>query len=229
MSLACRARASVNLWVDGTVLSNFHKCNTFALHMQQYCTCHLAASFPATVCMQMSSDMPSSSLHSSASPAHTRQRIAARVCKKKRCSKDGKAQGSDQHRQERQVHRQDDSSNSRHTYDLYLLLVIRQFPPFLTNDLAHLPHSLPLLLQLLPHLTAVPHVGQEGLVGGLGLLGNLLWHQVTHHMTSHAISLTTLKAHTCTCTCTTYKNSWGQNTCKLHSVLNGKTVIYIVK
>ena len=56
---------------------------------------------------------------------------------------------------------------------IWLLLFIRHLPPLLPNHLPHLPHSFPLRLQLLPHLAAVPHVGEEWLVRGLRLLDHL--------------------------------------------------------
>lgn len=56
-----------------------------------------------------------------------------------------------------------------------LFFLLTQLPPFLTNDLPHFPHleisAIP--LEILPHLTTVPHVWEEGLVRGLGWLKTL--------------------------------------------------------
>ena len=56
---------------------------------------------------------------------------------------------------------------------IWLLFLIGHLPPLLSNHLPHLPHSLPLSLQLLPHLAAVSHVGEKWLVGGFRLLDHL--------------------------------------------------------
>ena len=58
----------------------------------------------------------------------------------------------------------------------HLLVIIRELPPLLSNDFAHLPdlHVQAFsLLNLFPHLAAVPHVRQEGFVWRLGRLKGL--------------------------------------------------------